>query len=290
MIRLNASILIAAPFLSLVLALLCGTVQNALRKILTDHPALVFVAPAILSGMFCACAAALDVLSFPLTAAIFVYTFAPTICAFLVRRHRPPVWVDFGVILLLWLPLEFSVGARWVPGPAQGLLHIAAYGVSVILGFVLMLLFRRLDGIKYNLPRRRQDFVYPLIGLAAVAPVLIVIGRALGFLDPFHVPANLSALRVGAEFLFILAATALPEEILFRGFIQNCIMQKFGAGTRSLLLAALIFGCAHFNNGPGSVPNWRYAILATIAGIAYGKVFEKGSSIFASVFLHALVN
>ena len=58
----------------------------------------------------------------------------------------------------------------------------------------------------------------------------------------------------------------------------------------SVLLAALIFGCAHLNNGPGPLPNWRYAIMATIAGVAYGKVFQKSSSVFSSAFLHALIN
>ena len=63
-----------------------------------------------------------------------------------------------------------------------------------------------------------------------------------------------------------------------------------GVGPVTLLLAAFIFGCAHLDNGPGPLPNWRYMILATIAGVAYGKVFEKSSSIFASAGLHALVD
>ncbi len=99
-----------------------------------------------------------------------------------------------------------------------------------------------------------------------MAPILIVLGRAIGFLDPFHLPARWSAPGFAAQFLVILAATALPEEILFRGLIQNCLMQKLGANTRTLLLAALIFGCAHLNNGPQTLPNWRYMIVATVAG------------------------
>ena len=84
--------------------------------------------------------------------------------------------------------------------------------------------------------------------------------------------------------------TALPEEILFRGLIQNCIAQRFGTNARTLLIAAFIFGCTHLDNGPQPLPNWRYMILATIAGVAYGKVYEKSSSIFASAGLHALVD
>jgi uncharacterized protein len=198
--------------------------------------------------------------------------------------------MDFLIIALLWFPLEFSVGQRWVPKPAQSILHLTAYGVSILLGLAIFLLFRRLTGMKYNLPRSGRDFVNLLLGFVACAPVLIALGRAIGFLPPFHWPPQLSPARIGSQYLIILAATALPEEILFRGLIQNCIAQRFGAGASTLLVSAFIFGCAHLDNGPGPLPNWRYMILATIAGVAYGKVYEKSSSIFASAGLHALVD
>ncbi|HLJ17673.1 MAG TPA: type II CAAX endopeptidase family protein [Bryobacteraceae bacterium] len=283
-------ILIPVLFLSMILSLLCGRLQEGLQRTLSARPALVFLAPAVLSLLFCGIASAMGALSIPLVTLILIYTFAPTVCCYSAQRLPPPAWPDFLVILLLWMPLEFGAGARWVPKPAQGLLHMAAYGVSVTLGLVLFLLFRRLGKIKYNLPRSGEDLVNVLIGFACVAPVLIVLGRALGFLAPFHVPVRLSAARLVAQLLIILAATALPEEILFRGFIQNGLMQKLGSKFTTLLLAALVFGCAHLDNGPEPLPNWRYMILATIAGVAYGKVYEKSSSIFASATLHAIVN
>ncbi|PYT18280.1 MAG: hypothetical protein DMG59_04740 [Acidobacteria bacterium] len=283
-------ILVAALFLAFILALLSPALQILLRKALAERPALIFLVPAILSAFFCGIAAAISALSVSLAALILVYTFLPSMWAFWARRAVAPAWADFGIILLLWLPLELSVGRWWTPARAQALLHTAAYGISVTLALTLFLLFRRLDGMKYNLPRRGRDFVNLLIGFAAVAPVLIVLGRALGFLPPFHTPARPSPFSLGTQFLVILAGTALPEEILFRSLIQNSLMQRFGARTPTLLLAALIFGCAHLNNGPGPLPNWRYMILATIAGFVYGKVFQKSSSIFASAGLHALVN
>jgi len=57
-----------------------------------------------------------------------------------------------------------------------------------------------------------------------------------------------------------------------------------------LLTAALIFGCAHLDNGPQPLPNWRYMILATIAGVAYGAVFRKASTVLSSATLHMLVD
>lgn len=283
-------IFVPALFLSIILALFCRPLQAALRRSLTLHPALVFVAPAVLSLLFCGIAFYVDSLSLPLAALVAIYTFVPALYAYGVRHVVAPAWSDLLLILWLWLPLEFAAGARWIPKPAQPLLHMAAYGVSITLALVLFLLCRRLEGMKYNLPAQSKDVINVLLGFAVVAPVLIVLGRALGFLDPFHVPSHLSAFGLLLQFLVILAATALPEEILFRGLIQNCLMQKLGANTRTLLLAALIFGCAHLNNGPQPLPNWRYMILATIAGAVYGKVFQESSSVLASATLHALIN
>lgn len=249
-----------------------------------------FLIPAALSAAFLAIAVHLNAFSIPLAALILAYTYLPTGVAFMARGTRPPTWLDFVIIALLWFPLEFSIGHQYIPRHAQSTLHLAAYGVSILLALSIFLLFRKLKGMKINLPRSGLDFQNLLLGFAACAPILIVLGRIIGFLPPFHFPAHPSPERLGTQYLVILAATALPEEILFRGLIQNCIVQKFGTSTATLLLSAFIFGCAHLDNGPGPLPNWRYMILATIAGVAYGKVFEKSSSIFASAGLHALVD
>ena len=95
---------------------------------------------------------------------------------------------------------------------------------------------------------------------------------------------------MAAAVAVIFLGTALPEEILFRSLVQNLLMRRFGAGWRTLLAASFIFGCAHLNNGPQPLPNWRYLILATLAGIAYGAVFQKASTVLSSATLHMLVD
>ena len=101
---------------------------------------------------------------------------------------------------------------------------------------------------------------------------------------------HLTASRITIELQLVSIATALPEEILFRSLIQNGLMQRFGAGNAVLFAASVIFGCAHLDNGPQPLPNWRYMILATVAGFAYGKVFQKSRSIGSSTVFHALVD
>lgn len=283
--------LVPAVFLAVILAFLLPPVPSALKKRLRSHPALLFALPALFTMAFCGVALRLGTLSLPLVLLMVAYTLVPTVCIFLQGADAGgATWLDAIVILMLWLPVELNLGGQWIPRPAQGLLHTVAYGIALTLALVLFLGFRGMKGMKYNLPRRVMDLVDPLIAFVAVAPILIVLGLLLSFIPAFHVPGNLSLGGAAKTFGLIFAATALPEEILFRSLIQNWLMQKFGSTTAVLIVASVIFGCAHLNNGPQPLPNWRYMIVATIAGFAYGKVFQRASSAIASMTLHALVD
>ena len=283
--------LVPVVFLAVILAFLLPAMPAALKKKFRRRPALLFAVPALLATAFCMVAMRLGALGLPLTLLIVAYTLVPTVCIFLQGADAgAATWLDLAVILLLWLPIELNLGSVWIPRHAQGLLHTVAYGVALTLALGLFLGFRGLHGMKYNLPHRVMDLIDPLIAFVLVAPILVLLGLALSFIPPFHVPGNPSSRGAAKTFGLIFVATALPEEILFRSLLQNWMMQKFGATTGVLVAASVLFGCAHLNNGPQPLPNWRYMILATIAGFAYGKVFQRASSATASMALHALID
>ncbi len=270
-----------AVLLGAVLSLLAPAFQGRLRERLRTAPSLVWVAPPVLTAVFAVASLLAGAFTLPLTAAVLAYTAVPVIAAW---------WrQDLLTVLLLWLPIEFAAGQSLVPVPARGFLHSAAYGIAILLGLVLFLGFRALPGMKFQVPRTKRDLWLPLVGFAVVAPVLVVVGIAIGFIPPPHLPVQ-PAGKMAAAVGIIFAGTALPEEILFRALIQNLLMQRLGATTRSLLLASVIFGAAHLDNGPQALPNWRYMIEATIAGVAYGKVFQRSNSICSSAILHTLVD
>jgi CAAX protease family protein len=283
--------LVPVVFLVVILAFLLPAIPAALKKKLRSRPGLLFALPALLTAAFCMVAMRLGALGLPLTLLIVGYALVPTVCIFLQGADAgAATWLDLLVILLLWLPIELNLGSVWIPRHAQGLLHTVAYGVALTLALVLFLGFRGMQGMKYNPPRRFMDLVDPVIAFVLVAPILVLLGLAISFIPPFHIPGNLSSRAAAKTFGLIFVATALPEEILFRSLIQNWMMQKFGSNTAVLIAASVLFGCAHLNNGPQPLLNWRYMILATIAGFAYGKVFQRASSATASMALHALVD
>ena len=282
--------LFLAVLLAAVFGLFVPSAQNGLRSLLHDGPARIWALPFVLTGIFSAAALQAGALSGKLALLVLIYSAVPILCVFhLGPAKGKPHALDFLAILLLWLPLEFAAGGTLVPRQAQGFLHSVAYGIAILLGLVLFLCFRAMPGLKYNLPRTARDGWLPLAAFAIVAPILAGVGIAIGFIPPPHLPVQTGG-KMAAAVGVIFAGTALPEEILFRSLIQNLLMLRFGSNLRTLLLASFIFGCAHLDNGPQPVPNWRYLILATVAGIAYGKVFVLSSTVLSSALLHTLVD
>jgi uncharacterized protein len=86
-----------------------------------------------------------------------------------------------------------------------------------------------------------------------------------------------------------LLFTCTAEEAVFRGVIQRTIAGDAEPSTRraiaALLIAAVLFGAAHFAGGPRSI------VMATVAGAGYGWVFwRSGNRIEASILAHFLLN
>jgi len=282
---------VLALLLAAVLALLVPRPRHWLETVLHQRPASILLAPPLFTAVFSGAAALAGVASLRLAVLVFVYTAVPVLCGYAMGPgpvSRPSA-LDFITILLLWLPLEFSAGASLVPRPAQGFLHSVAYGIAILLALILFVGFRSIPGMRFNLPRHARDYWLPMAGFVITAPVLAAAGIALKFIPPLHAPTQSTGRMISAAGL-IFAGTALPEEILFRSLIQNSLALRFGANTRTLLAAAFVFGCAHLDNGPQALPNWRYMILATMAGVAYGVAFRKASTVLSSATLHMFVD
>jgi membrane protease YdiL (CAAX protease family) len=277
--------------LAAVLGFFLSRVQAGIRRGFESRPGMIWAVPIALTAVFSGTAVLAEAWSLQLCLVVLGYTAAPVACAAWqgVGPVKRPTVFDFVTILLLWLPLEFGAGAGLIPIAARGYLHSVAYGIAILLGMVLFSGFRSFPDLKFNSPRTRTDWWLPVAAFAVAAPVLMVLGIAVGFIPWPHLPGR-SAGAMSAAVAVIFAGTALPEEILFRSLIQNLLTLRFGAGVRTLMVASFIFGCAHLDNGPQPLPNWRYMILATVAGIAYGWVFQRASTVLSSAALHMLVD
>ena len=95
------------------------------------------------------------------------------------------------------------------------------------------------------------------------------------------------ALFVPGTFLAILWVVALSEEFFFRGFLQPLLARGFGSETAGLIVASALFGSVHL--WFRKFPNWRFAVVAAVAGLFYGIAYRRARSIRASMVTHALV-
>jgi membrane protease YdiL (CAAX protease family) len=120
-------------------------------------------------------------------------------------------------------------------------------------------------------------------------PVGVLLGYGLRFAS-FHLPVlewwKIVLLAVGT-FLGFLWVVALSEEFFFRGFLQRLLARGLHSEILGLIVASIIFGLVHLPFR--QFPNWRFAILAGVAGIFYGLAFLKAKSVRASMVTHALL-
>ena len=144
--------------------------------------------------------------------------------------------------------------------------------------------------MNYTFKLTRADVGNALIALGAFALVGMPLGVVMGFIKLGFAPFDAGGWL--ARLLAIYFLNALPEELLFRGLIQNLIEQRFGRDLRTLLAAAILFGLSHLNNTTAfhHPPNWPYVIMATLAGLAYGWAWRRSGKITGSAITHTLVN
>jgi hypothetical protein len=196
-------------------------------------------------------------------------------------------WRDFFVLAVIGL----AVDLRWFE-PAWPA-HLAVFNKILLLdaGIYAILAIRQLDGTGFDLRLRLPDLAIGLREFVFYAPLAIVLGLSLGFL---HLHALWpQPLRAIAAFVFTFFFVAVPEELFFRGWLQNLLerkLQKWKTGrTWSLLLTAAIFGLSHWNKRALHF-NWRYVLLAAIAGIFYGRAWRQQRRVGASAITHASVD
>lgn len=219
---------------------------------------------------------------------LMVYALLPVLIATILwlARQRDPeqraCWLDFAVLVVLGLVVEFHrFEPAWPP-------HFQGFNRAILLdaglyGFVVI---RQLSGIGFDLRPRLSDVKNGLRELAFYAPIAAPLGLALGFL---HWHAEWPGLgKTVVSFVSIFFLIAILEETYFRGWWQNLLERRSGP-TAALVVTAVLFGLSHFNKGPTAF-NWRYVLLASVAGIFYGRAWRSQHRLFASAITHTCVD
>lgn len=217
-----------------------------------------------------------------------LYALLPVAIAILMaqaRRADPQQrgnWRDYLVLITLGL----AVDLRWFE--ASWPQHLAIFNKILLLdagiyGFVLL---RQLDGAGFDLRLRLRDVGFGWREFLFYAPIALALGLSLSFLH-FH-QLWPSPLQFSGAFLFTFFFIAVPEELFFRGWLQNLLERRMGR-TPALMLTAILFGLSHWNKRTVSF-NWQYVLLAALAGVFYGRAWRQQRRVGASAITHATVD
>jgi uncharacterized protein len=147
---------------------------------------------------------------------------------------------------------------------------------------LILYAFSSLSGAEKNINFKSIWQTVLLLGLCiiVVLPTAILTGHVK--LDP-KLPQILP-LWVINNFLFVCFA----EEIIFRGFLQNTIINLYISKNNSvylpIIIASVVFGLTHFNGGI------VFIVLSSISGMFYGYTYYKTNRILCAMLVHFGLN
>lgn len=239
------------------------------------------VAAATLSLAYFAFAAGTPIFNW--RAAVIVIAFPVLMAAFVGAPNLPKqmTWRDAVVLIVIAATYYLKwLGSAWPPElaflPKLFLANVALYCFLVI---------RELEGAGYSLIPTGAALVIGLREWALFLPFAVGIGELIHFIH-FH-PTIPRVANVAADLLLTFLLVAIPEELFFRAVLQNFLETRIGR-TAALMISAILFGLSHFNHGVGF--NWRYVLLATVAGIFCGRAWRAKRQIVASIVTHTMVD
>lgn len=275
-----AALLTLLPFLTE--AFLPGKLATAMKSLPTSARLL---APAAVCIPYLLVAGSFGIFHWSWLALYALLPVAVTALMWQARQADPEQhgsWRDFFVLAILGI----AVGLRWFEHAWPPQLIVFNKILLLDTGIYALLIVRQLHGAGFDLRLRWRDLRIGLGEFALYAPIAIALGLSIGFL---HLHASWPPLwKFANAFFFTFFLIAVPEELFFRGWLQNLLERHIGRSP-ALLFTAALFGLSHWNKRAVHF-NWRYVLLATIAGVFYGRAWRHEGRVAASSITHAAVD
>jgi uncharacterized protein len=243
-------------------------------------------------GYFLGTAVLLGYLIYALGTNSFAFSRAGAITALIfmplgLAAGRPPgAWQDYLTIAGVWVAVKFWPSHWLWPWPGGRLAYVFMVLLCVDVALATFVLVRRSPGTGYCIGWGRRWWLYIAGSFLLFSAIAIPLGTGMHFIQ--FAPHWSNWRTLPGLTLAILCFTAWPEELLFRGLLQNLLARSAKSELAGWWTASVVFGLSHITNM--GFPNWRYVVLASIAGLFYGWTWRKTGSIFASAIVHALVD
>lgn len=200
---------------------------------------------------------------------------------------------DFLTALVLWIPLDFNILAKDVSPTGKvtvwGLLTAA---LSILNLFSVIRPFSSDDnasdlGYTFKLTPLQVGqgiaFALAYVALTVPAAALLRFGR-------FKTPPRLTPEKEAATFMGMYMS-AITEELLFRGVMQNMLEKRLGRySVIPVIIAAIPYAIMHMRKEKLGfmAPNYRYGCISFLAGCICGLSWRYTTRATASALTRSL--
>lgn len=159
------------------------------------------------------------------------------------------------------------------------------YVTSIAAVLMLLPILLKADGGFF-----KYDLKGILLGLG-VSAVLLSIYTAVIFLYGLYAGQKLVINSLPVAFILTqLLMVALPEEVFFRGYLQN----KLGNNIKGIIIVSLLFAVGHFITlclgGGHNIAICSQAILTFFPSLVMGYLYLKTKTLWASIIFHFFAN
>lgn len=202
-------------------------------------------------------------------------------------------WQDFVAIAVLVSPVISGLTSFFrdaFPGP-EGVPRLDILGKLMVIsvGSMAYLSLRHVENLDFRLFPSWQDLRTGTKHFAYYLPFGVSLALLSGFVEwaPREALNGALVIELVGTVLGIFFATALGEELCFRGIMQNLLEKTLQRPLAAQGIAAAAFGAVHLSSR--FYPNWGFALASMVAGWFYGNAFRDGRSVAAARTTHTLV-
>lgn len=199
---------------------------------------------------------------------LFVCVFAP-----LVFDEDPMMFQVFALIPVfrlvnLGMPVFFELTVYWLP---------LIYGPIIPAIYVI--------GQSENSVSFRMGWKYALLGLPLAIPSSAVLGYVEYFIiTPQALIPEWSMVQLALISIVMIGFVGLAEELLFRGVLQQALVDRIGT-VPGIFLASAIFGLMHSGY---RIPS--ELVFAVTIGLVFGAIYHRTESLLLVTVMHGVLN
>ncbi|MEW2915853.1 type II CAAX endopeptidase family protein [Ruegeria sp. ANG10] len=224
-------------------------------------------------------------------------------------RARPELWrlaAGLGIVLVLYVTLNavlFAfIGQLLQPDQAQGLLH----GTSTSAALILLLSFGFLTlGVAIAARQMQHRSLAAILGprrlllqqFWMVLRGLVILGLIMAALPPYGMGETLTQNLALSTWLLLLPVSVIAvliqtsaEEVLFRGYIQQCLAARFRSPVIWMGVPSVLFAAGHYAPGVTGENALLVAIWACIFGLLAADLTARSGTLGPAIALHFLNN